>query len=328
MAGQARGDDWQLVLIAWGEKYGSADVNALVREVHAQGRGPARTVLITDRPRPGLDAGIETRPHPQAFLLPWMKRSGCQAKLGMFAEGVLPTDLPAIFLDLDTLILGDVAQLLGAVADDAQIAILQSAILPFGAVARRLYRLTGGRRYARGNSSVVVFHPARCGFIAARFLDLVAQHPNGGFRPLIADERFISWVAQPRSAVAAAGEQAGILGRAAQRVGFVDGFLILCLGVAVIDHAAAGLDIERLVLQHRGAQCDAEIHLAIGGKIADTAAIDAALFRLQLVDDLHRPHLGRARDGAAGSPASSADSASSPSRISPTTFETMCMTWL
>ncbi|MBE2275894.1 MAG: hypothetical protein IAE87_06305 [Rhodobacteraceae bacterium] len=198
MAGQARGDDWQLVLIAWGEKYGSADVNALVREVHAQGRGPARTVLITDRPRPGLDAGIETRPHPQAFLLPWMKRSGCQAKLGMFAEGVLPTDLPAIFLDLDTLILGDVAQLLGAVADDAQIAILQSAILPFGAVARRLYRLTGGRRYARGNSSVVVFHPARCGFIAARFLDLVAQHPNGGFRPLIADERFISWVAQPR----------------------------------------------------------------------------------------------------------------------------------
>ncbi len=199
MARQARPEGgWQLVLIAWGEKYGSADVNALVREVHARGRGPARTVLITDRPRPGLDPGIETRPHPEAFLVPWMKRSGCQAKLGMFAEGVIPADLPAIFLDLDTLILGDVAQLLGAIADEDQIAILQSAILPFGAVARMIYRLSGRRRYARGNSSVVVFHPARCGFIATRFLDLVARYPNGGFRPLIADERFISWVAQPR----------------------------------------------------------------------------------------------------------------------------------
>lgn len=192
------GGDWQLVLICWGARYGAADINRLVASVRAQSTGLARVVLLTDRPRPGLAPGIETRDHPADFLAPELRRSGCQAKLAMFVDGLVPHDRPAIFLDLDTVVLGNVARLLGAVDRPEQIAILQSAVLPFGAVARWLYRVTGGRRYARGNSSVVVFHPAHCGFIAARFRDLMTRYPQFGFRPMIADERFISWVAQPR----------------------------------------------------------------------------------------------------------------------------------
>lgn len=190
--------NWQLVLICWGTKYGADDINALVASVRAQSAGPARVVVLTDRPRPGLAPGIETRDHPADFLDERLRRSGCQAKLAMFVEGLLPDDLPAIFLDLDTVVLGDVSRLLSAVETPQQIAILQSAILPFGALARWLYRVTDRRRYARGNSSVVVFHPAHCGFVAARFRELYARHPDLGFRPMIADERFLSWVAQPR----------------------------------------------------------------------------------------------------------------------------------
>src|SRR5690606_21443433 len=68
---------------------------------------------------------------------------------------------------------------------------------PFGAVARWIWRRSGGRKYARGNSSVVVFHPAHTGYIAERFLDCLARHPDFTFRPMIADERVISWCAQP-----------------------------------------------------------------------------------------------------------------------------------
>ena len=52
------------------------------------------------------------------------------------------------------------------------------------------------------------------------------------------------------------------------------------------------------VLDHGRAQHDAGIHLAAGAEIADAAAIGATRVVLELVDDLHRPHLGRARDRA------------------------------
>ena len=44
-------------------------------------------------------------------------------------------------------------------------------------------------------------------------------------------------------AVAPMGKGTCIFGRAAQGFGFVDGLLIFRLGVAVIDHAAAGLNV-------------------------------------------------------------------------------------
>jgi hypothetical protein len=188
---------WQCVLVAWGDKYPVAEINRLVASVASQSRGLVRTVLLTDRDRPGLDEGIEQRRIPEWWLAPEFRAGGCQAKLSQFEEGLLPDDVPAIFLDLDTMVLGDLSRLLTVMKGPETVAILQSAVLPFGPVGRMLYRLTGGRRYARGNSSVIVFHPAHCPRIAAKFRALYAQHGGMHFRPMIADERFISWAAQP-----------------------------------------------------------------------------------------------------------------------------------
>jgi len=76
--------------------------------------------------------------------------------------------------------------------------MLQSAVIPFGPLGRWVYRVTKGRHYARGNSSIVAFHPAHNYEIAERFREIHAQDPNFSFRPTIADERFISWITQPR----------------------------------------------------------------------------------------------------------------------------------
>jgi hypothetical protein len=188
-------DGWQCVLIAWGDRYPVAEINLLIDSIAAQSPSVARFVLLTDRDRPGLRPDVVCRQHPAWWLQPAFRGGGCQAKLAMFEAGVVPDDLPAVYVDLDTVVLGDLSRLLRLLRGPQTVAILQSALLPFGAVARALYRLTGKRRYARGNSSIVVFHPAHCTHIAATFRAMQATTP--GARPMIADERFISWVAQP-----------------------------------------------------------------------------------------------------------------------------------
>ncbi|WP_372658484.1 hypothetical protein [Hydrogenophaga sp.] len=187
---------WQCVLICWGEKYSTRIVNHLVESIASKTAQPARFVLISDRERPDLSPEVELVRFPERWLAANLRRSGCQAKLVMFEQQILRTDLPAIYVDLDTIILGDVSSGLALMQDRQTVAILPSAILPFGPVGRFLYRRTQKRKYARGNSSMVVFHPAECHYIAERFMQLLDEHPNFEFRPMIADERFISWVAQ------------------------------------------------------------------------------------------------------------------------------------
>lgn len=189
--------DWQCVLICWGTKYGTALINNLVRHIAAKATSVPRFVLITDADKPDLLDGVQTVRFPEFWLQPPLKRSGCQAKLVMFEKGILQEDLPALYVDLDTIVLGDLRQALKLMDSPQTVAILQSAIIPFGPIGRLRYRFSGGRHYARGNSSFVVFHPAHNHYIAERFRELFAQHPNFDFRPMIADERFISWVAQP-----------------------------------------------------------------------------------------------------------------------------------
>lgn len=191
------GHSWQLAIVLWGDKYSVTELNALIGAVRAKAAEPPRVVLVSDRPRPGLLADVHSREMPPFFRNPAFLRGGCQAKLCVFEPGLLPADLPTVLLDIDTLVMGDIGQLTQLLTTPQTVAILQSAVLPFGGLARWIYRITKGRRYARGNSSVVVFHPAHCTYIAERFQSLYHSHNGLNFRPMIADERFISWVAQP-----------------------------------------------------------------------------------------------------------------------------------
>jgi hypothetical protein len=187
---------WQCVMICWGTKYSTALINNLARSIAEKASSQPRFILISDRERPDLSENIELVRFPEYWLQDRLKTSGCQAKLVMFDHGIVPTDLPAIYVDLDTIVLGDLSSGLDLMQNRKTVAILQSAIIPFGWIGRTLYRWTKRRRYARGNSSFVIYHPAECHFIAERFKALLEQNPGLEFRPMAADERFISWVAQ------------------------------------------------------------------------------------------------------------------------------------
>lgn len=189
---------WQCVLIAWGERYPVTDINRLVRCVRAHSRGLERIILLSDRPREGLEPGVEVRDIPAWFLAPEFRGGGCQTKLCLFEPGVVPDDLIAVYVDLDTLVFGDLSRVLEVLRTRETIGLLRASVLPFGVLSRLLSLLTRGRTAARGNSSVVVFDPGRSGFIAARFRELVASGANIHKGSLRADDRFISWVAQTR----------------------------------------------------------------------------------------------------------------------------------
>lgn len=188
--------EWQLVLILWGTKYGVPEVNQLIRSVRQESDRPFRTVLITDRDRDGLDSSVQSVRFPEFFLRKEMRGGGCQAKLVMFEEGIVPTDLPAIYVDIDTVVFGDLSRLLKVPKSEKGLVIFQSAILPIGTLGRVVARFTGGKKYARGNSSIVVFHPRECHFIARTFREMQAKHGDAGVRPMVADERFMSWCGQ------------------------------------------------------------------------------------------------------------------------------------
>jgi len=183
-------------MVCWGDKYPVSLINHLMTQIERHAASCPRFVLICDQAKPGLREDAITRDFPPFFLNPLFKKGGCQAKLAMFEKGVLPEDLPSIYIDLDTIVIGDISAGLRLMDSSQTVAMLPSAIIPFGPIGRTLWKWTRKKRYARGNSSMVVFHPAQCHYVAETFRNLYAQYPDFGFRPMVADERFISWVAQ------------------------------------------------------------------------------------------------------------------------------------
>lgn len=188
---------WQCLLICWGDKYHSEYINHTVEAVIRTSASKPRFVLISDRQRPGLHPDVQVVEHDPWWLQKQFRTISLQAKLFMFERGAIPDDLPTVYVDLDTAILGDIGQAVTLLKTPKTMLMVQSVVLPFGWPGRLVYRLTGGRRYARGNSSIVVFNPSECHYIAETFRRLYEEHGQTfGIRPMIGDERFMSWCAQ------------------------------------------------------------------------------------------------------------------------------------
>ena len=93
-------------------------------------------------------------------------------------------------------------------------------------------------------------------------------------------------------------QPAGGRGRGEQRPRLVVALQVLELGVAVGHDPGAGLHARPVAPPHHRADRDRGVEVAGEVEVADDARVRAALHRLELVDDLHRPHLGRAAHGA------------------------------
>ncbi len=188
--------EWQLVLIMWGTKYSIGEVKYLISQVKKHSTRPFRTVFITDRIHEDMDEDVLQKRIPEFYDKPEMKFGGCLAKTSMFQKGVVPDDLPCVYIDIDTTIFGDMSKFLELPKDDKGVVIFQSTLFPIGALGRLAYKLTNGKKYGRGNSSIIVYHPRECSYIDEKFRELIATVGHKGIRPMEGGERFLSWAAQ------------------------------------------------------------------------------------------------------------------------------------
>lgn len=154
-------------------------------------------ILLTDRYRDGLARNIDQKLIPKFFLQQKMLGPGCHAKLCMFEKGILRPKIPAIYVDLDTAVFGPIGSLLSRIKNDRSLMIIQSGRgFPIGALRRFIYRINGGRKFARANSSVMVFYPKNWYRIASSFRYKVDNGAALEGESLITDDRYIAWFSQ------------------------------------------------------------------------------------------------------------------------------------
>lgn len=183
-----------LVLMAWGNKYTNRHIN-YIYENASQSVGLTQTLLITDRIRDGISDDIEQKLIPEWFNKPEFFKGGYPVKLSVFHQDVLPKDAICIYLDLDTLVLGDLQHIAALLKNKNQYFMLPSkSSLGLTFVSRFIFYMTKQKKYSVGNSSVVLFHSASNPNLAQTFIDLYNDGARGSKFEI--DDKFISWFTQ------------------------------------------------------------------------------------------------------------------------------------
>ena len=99
--------DTRIVLcMKWGTLYPAEYVNVLYHAAKANLTGDFRFVCLTDDAT-GFDAGIESHPIPDIGLDTWHYYHGAWPKLAVFSANLYGLSGRALFIDLDTVIVGD-----------------------------------------------------------------------------------------------------------------------------------------------------------------------------------------------------------------------------
>jgi hypothetical protein len=189
---------WCLILAIWGRKYGSPHVNALARQARALSPGLSEIVLFTDHIREGIDPGIRQTLFPPYFHRPEFFGGAYRAKLAVFSRHLLPPGRRCLFVDLDTIVLGDLGRIAALVVESEDCFMMPPAGLGFGPMRKLTDRLRPGMHFPVGNSSLVAFHSDAKANIAEAFEQLHAAGVNVDSRHMIIDDVFISWFARNR----------------------------------------------------------------------------------------------------------------------------------
>lgn len=187
---------WCLVLMIWGEKYSDKYVDTLVKSVKDHSRSCTHVVLITDRIRNRLSGDITQSLIPEFFNRPEFFKGGYPVKLSVFHKAVLPSDMPCVYIDLDTIVIGDVGVIAALVTSlDAYYMLPPGNLVGFGWIRRWMHKKSGGANFATGNSSVVAFHSSTTPNICEKFERLYKEGLKND-RKMKIDDVFISWFAQ------------------------------------------------------------------------------------------------------------------------------------
>ena len=184
-----------LILACWGDAYSELHVNELVRAARSYSPELEDIVLFTDRVRSDIDPVVRQKIFPAFFNRPEFFGHGYRVKISVFSRDCLPAHMPCVYLDLDSMVIGNLGKIAGLVKNTNDFFMLPPGdMLGFGSLRRLLFRLTKGRRFATGNSSVMAFHSAASPNISELFARFHQSGESG--RHMAIDDVFISWASQ------------------------------------------------------------------------------------------------------------------------------------
>jgi hypothetical protein len=187
-----------LVLALWGTRYGAAHVNTLAEAAFRHSPRLDEIVLLTDRPREALDPRVSQRPFPPPYDEPEFFGFGYRAKLAVFSAVSSSPGKPCVFLDLDSIVVGDLGRIARLVTDVDDLFMLPPAGLRFSRFRQWLDRIRGGRTFPTGNSSVLAFHSAANPNLSRLYAQMRAEgRLTGGWASQI-DDLLISWFGRGR----------------------------------------------------------------------------------------------------------------------------------
>ena len=196
----------QVVVVKWGDRYSTTHVNNTFREIKRLCSREIKGVCITDD-GDGLDEDISVKSFPDWGNWFDTLKSGCRLKLSMFAETLLKPDLPTVFFDLDTMILGDIAKLVEPLEATGGMYMSRGHFIPFWRVLR-VPKFFVKDYYYYGNSPILAFYPSeftglieefKKEFSYVRWRGISRKWPLD--RICKTDERFISYFARGRTRV-------------------------------------------------------------------------------------------------------------------------------
>ncbi len=188
-------NNWYLVLVLWGTKYSAQHIHLIVDAAYRHSNTCAGSILMTDRIREGVDGRVRQVVVSDFFNQPERKKN-YTIKLSLFDHGALPPNARCIYLDLDTVVTGDLGKLASLVNEPNDLFMLPpGGLIGFGALRRLVFRISKKRRMATGNSSILAFHSGMTPNLCDEFKRLT-QCDDSGNPVLVNDDLFISWFGQ------------------------------------------------------------------------------------------------------------------------------------
>ena len=193
----------QVVVVKWGERYSAAHVNNTFEEIRKLSTREIKCVCVTDDAI-GLADFIEYKPFPVWGGWYETLKKGCRLKLSIFEPGLLDRDLPTLFFDLDTMILGDIAKLVKELEKTGGMYMCRGHFIPFWRFLSAVKKVVKDYYYY-GNSPILAFYPKdfdclvedfKREFEYVRWRGITHKWPLD--RICKTDERFISYFARGR----------------------------------------------------------------------------------------------------------------------------------
>ena len=189
--------DIQILFVKWGQKYSPEHLNLLMRKIQEKSKHNLEFICITED-KFGINKNVKAIDFP-SFSVPMqmlINSGGCKPKLSIFYKDLKIENTPTIYIDLDTMVLGDIGKIAEWQENESSLHGLPNHFIPHWrfpwlswATPERCFFI---------NSSILSFYPKNHEDIFSNFNEDIKisqffdqKHPKTPWH-MKADERYIS----------------------------------------------------------------------------------------------------------------------------------------